>query len=152
MVTAIGHLDNDMLVVDAIREIKSPFDPESAVETICQMLALYEVDKTTGDRYSGQWCVQSFAKRSVKYEHSEQNKSQLYVEMLPRLNANTIRLLDHPRTTNQICLLERRTVRGGRDSIDHPPNTHDDLANAIAGLCSCTRPKYRYDCSLSWVS
>jgi hypothetical protein len=29
--------------------------------------------------------------------------------------------------------LERRTARGGRDSIDHAPGGHDDLANAVAG-------------------
>jgi hypothetical protein len=33
----------------------------------------------------------------------------------------------------QLCSLERRTTRGGRDSIDHPPSGHDDLANAVAG-------------------
>jgi hypothetical protein len=31
----------------------------------------------------------------------------------------------------QLCALERRTARGGRDSIDHPPNGHDDLINGI---------------------
>jgi hypothetical protein len=152
MVCAVGHKDGDVLVLDAVREIRSPFDPESAVEEIAQLLAPYNVSKTTGDRYSGQWCAQSFEKRSIKYEHSEQNKSQLYVELLPRLNAKTIRLLDHPRALNQICMLERRTARGGRDSIDHSPGTHDDLANAIAGLCGLAGARrYRYDTSLSWV-
>jgi hypothetical protein len=148
-----GHLDSaEVLVVDALREIRAPFDPESAVEEIAQLLSLYWVIETKGDRYSGQWCAQSFEKRSIRYEHCEQNKSQLYVELLPRINARTIRLLDHPRANNQICALERRTVRGGRDSIDHPPNAHDDCANAIAGLCGLAgRPRYRYDCSLDWV-
>jgi hypothetical protein len=27
----------------------------------------------------------------------------------------------------------RRTARGGRDSIDHAPGAHDDVANAVAG-------------------
>jgi hypothetical protein len=80
-----------------------------------------------------------------------QARAQLYVELLPRINARTIRLLDHPRANNQICALERRTVRGGRDTIDHAPGAHDDLANAIAGLCACTRSKYRYDCTMNWV-
>ena len=53
MVCAVGHMDGDVLVVDAVREIRSPFDPESAVEEIAQLLALYNVSKTTGDRYSG---------------------------------------------------------------------------------------------------
>jgi len=43
MVCAVGHMDGDVLVVDAVREIRSPFDPESAVEEIVQMLALYNV-------------------------------------------------------------------------------------------------------------
>jgi hypothetical protein len=49
---------------------------------------------------------------------------QRWKPLLPSINARTIRLLDHPRAINQICMLERRTVRGGRDSIDRPPNTH----------------------------
>ena len=153
MVCAVGHTDGDVLLADAIREIKSPFDPESAVDEIAQLLKLFKVNKTTGDRYSAQWCAQSFEKRSIKYEPSEQNKSQLYIEMLPRINAKTIRLLDHPRTINQICLLERRSRSGGRDSIDHPPNSNDDCANAIAGLCGLAGVrKYKYDTSLNWVS
>jgi hypothetical protein len=33
----------------------------------------------------------------------------------------------------QVTSLERRTARGGRDSIDHAPGAHDDIANAVAG-------------------
>jgi hypothetical protein len=34
----------------------------------------------------------------------------------------------------QLCSLERRTARGGKDSIDHPPgNHHDDIINSAAG-------------------
>ena len=29
--------------------------------------------------------------------------------------------------------IERRTAWGGRDSIDHGPGGHDDVANAVAG-------------------
>jgi hypothetical protein len=43
-------------------------------------------------------------------------------------------LLDHPKLVFQLCALERRTARGGKDSIDHVPNAHDDLANAVAGV------------------
>jgi hypothetical protein len=37
-------------------------------------------------------------------------------------------------------------------SIDHAPNGHDDLANAVAGAAAATRSKYRYDSSLDWVA
>jgi len=48
--------------------------------------------------------------------------------------------------------LERRIGRSGKNSIDHAPNGHDDLANAVAGAAAATRSKYRYDTSLDWVS
>ena len=37
------------------------------------------------------------------------------------------------RLLNQIVGLERRTARSGRNSIDHGPGSHDDLANCVAG-------------------
>jgi len=51
----------------------------------------------------------------------------------PKLNA---RLPDNMRLVNQIAWSERRTSRGGKDSIDHLPNGHNDLANAIAGVAT----------------
>lgn len=145
MVCTVGHRNRDTIIVDASREIGAPFDPESAVDELAAFLKSYKVVETQGDRYSGQWCAQAFAKRGIRYKPTELSKSQLYLELLPRLNAKTIRLLDQPRTTNQICQLERRTARGGRDSIDHPPNSHDDLANGIAGLCGVVAKRSTYN-------
>ena len=39
---------------------------------------------------------------------------------------------------------ERRVSRAGKDSIDHAPHGHDDLANAVAGVADATRLQY-YD-------
>jgi hypothetical protein len=52
---------------------------------------------------------------------------------LPELNSRNVALLDSPRLVAQLCGLERRTSRGGRDIIDHAPGSHDDIANAVAG-------------------
>ena len=49
------------------------------------------------------------------------------------INSGRVDLLEHPRLVAQLSRLERRTGRGGRDSIDHAPGDHDDLANAVAG-------------------
>jgi hypothetical protein len=57
----------------------------------------------------------------------------LYKEMLPLLNSGKIELLDNQRLIGQLVGLERRTARGGKDSIDHPPGAHDDIANSVAG-------------------
>jgi hypothetical protein len=61
-------------------------------------------------------------------------RALLYRDALPLLNSGRVELLDVPRLAAQLCSLERRTVRGGKDSIDHPPGAHDDLANAVAGV------------------
>lgn len=58
----------------------------------------------------------------------------MYVDLLPLINSRQIDLLDHTKLVSQLCSLERRTARSGRDSIDHPPQGHDDLINAVAGL------------------
>jgi hypothetical protein len=67
----------------------------------------------------------------------------LYLELLPMLMSGWVRLLDNPRLISQIVNLERKTARGGRDSIDHPPRLHDDVANAASGsLVGCNfKPK-----------
>ena len=49
------------------------------------------------------------------------------------MNSRRVELLDHPKLLAQLGSLERRTARGGRDAIDHPPNAHDDVANVVAG-------------------
>ena len=134
MTTAIGHREGDLIVVDCVREITAPFDPESAADEFVRLFKSYGIRQTNGDRYSAQWCAQAFQKREIEYRPSELPKSGLYLNFLPHLNGKTIRLLDIPRAINQIASLERRTARGGRDSVDHPPQGHDDIANAIAGL------------------
>jgi len=154
MTIAIGHKDGGTVVVDCLREITAPFDPESAVDEFARVLKSYNLTETTGDKYAASWVTTSFQRCGIKYKHSELNRSQLYLEMLPRLNSKTIRLLDHPRGLSQICLLERRAGRGGagRDAVDHPVGTRDDIANAIAGLCGLAGRKYQYDETLNWVS
>jgi hypothetical protein len=69
----------------------------------------------------------------ITYDVSEKNTSAIYLEFLPALNAKRVQLLDLPRLIGQLVGLERKTTRGGRDSIAHAPGSHDDLANAACG-------------------
>jgi hypothetical protein len=56
---------------------------------------------------------------------------------LPLINSQQVELLDNSRMISQLCSLERRVGRGGRDSIDSPPGgSHDDVANCVAGVIS----------------
>jgi hypothetical protein len=134
MTCAVGHLEGTTVVVDALREVPAPFDPVSATQEFVELFKRYNIRRTNGDRYAAQWCAQAFEKAGCEYKHCDLNRSGLYLNLLPHLNSKTIKLLDHPRSINQICSLERSTRRGASDSIDHPRGQHDDVANAIAGL------------------
>jgi hypothetical protein len=113
--------------------VRPPFSPESVVEEFVHVLRSYRIDRVYGDRYAGEWPRERFREHGVIYEPAEKTKSDMYRELLPLLNSRRVELLEHPRLINQLCSLERRTARGGRDSIDHPPGQHDDIANAAAG-------------------
>ena len=136
MTLAIAHRDKEKIIVDVVREIPAPFDPENATAEFAKTLKAYGVFRVTGDRYAGEWPREQFRKRGITYDTSELPKSGLYVDLLPRLNSRTIRLVDNTRMVNQIANLERRTSRGGKDSIDHPPGAHDDCANVVAGVAA----------------
>ena len=131
---AIGHRQESVAVIDAVREVRPPFSPESVVAEFAELLKSYRVSDVTGDRYGGEWPREQFRKCGVQYELSQRPKSDLYRDFLPLINSRQVELLDLPRGIAQLCSLERRTARGGRDSIHHAPGAHDDIANAIAGL------------------
>ena len=132
---AIGHRDGPV-VVDAVRERRPPYSPEAVVAEFADLLRRYSIRTVTGDRYAGEWPREAFRRHGVSYEVSDRPKSDLYRDALPLLNSGQIELLDVPRLAAQLGSLERRTARGGRDSIDHAPGGHDNLANAVLGLAA----------------
>ena len=72
MTLAIAHRDDDgVAVLDCIREVRAPFQPEAVVEDFCTTLAAYGVAKVTGDRYAGEWPREQFRKRNVTYSPSK---------------------------------------------------------------------------------
>ena len=125
--------EDQRVVVDVIREVKPPFSPETVVLDFVQLLKAYHVDVVTADRFAGQWVAERFRVHGIQCTQAAKPKSDLYKDLLPIINSGSVELLSHPKAIAQICGLERRTARGGRDSIDHAPGQHDDLANVIAG-------------------
>ena len=138
---AIGHRDNERLVLDVCRGIRPPFDPSVVVKEFCQLLKSYRCYEVVGDKYAGHWTVEAFSKHGIFYSHSDLTKSEIYLECLPLFSQGVVDLLDAPPLAVELQQLERRTSRSGRDSVDHPPGSgpgpgpgsHDDFANAACG-------------------
>ena len=97
------------------------------------MLKSYRVSKVSGDRYAGEWTREGLRNYDIGYDLAEKPKSDLYRDLLPLINARRVDLLDDRRLQSQLVGLGRRTARSGKDSIDHGPGGHDDIANAVAG-------------------
>jgi hypothetical protein len=140
MTLAVAHVEQrdgaGLVVLDAVRERRPPFSPEAVVAEFAAVLRSYRVTRATGDRYAGEWPREAFQRHGITYEPAAKPKSDLYGAFLPLLTSGRVALLNVPRLHAQLLALERRTSRGGRDSIDHPPGGHDDLSNAVAGACS----------------
>lgn len=130
---AIAHKEGRNAILDATREIKPPFDPETAVDEMVAAIKSYGCKTVYGDRYGGEWVKAAFRKRGIGYISDQvPPKSKLFQDLVPVINSARARLLDSDRLIGQLVSLERRTGRGG-DIIDHPPGGHDDIANAVAG-------------------
>jgi hypothetical protein len=131
--TAIAHTEKNVQVLDCLVEIKAPFNPTTATEQIAATLKSYGVSRTTGDKYAAEWVVDAFRKCGIRYEHSERDRSSIYLDVLPMFTSGRVQLLDNKRLVSQFASLERRTSPIGKDRVDHGPGGHDDLCNAAAG-------------------
>ena len=107
--------------MDAVREIRPPFSPTTVVEEFATLVRSYGIASVTGDRYAGEWPREQFRNHDIAYQVSQKTKSDLFLDLLVLVNSGAAELLDLPRLQSQLQGLERRTARGGRDSIDHGP-------------------------------
>jgi hypothetical protein len=133
---AIGHLSEEGKVIVDLLLDQGPrgsgtFDPNRAVTRFAEAMTLYRCSTVTGDRYAGEWPRQAFQKHGIHYTVSEHNRSQLYANFEPLVNAGSVELLDDPKLLAQFIGL----VRKG-EKIDHSSGEHDDRSNCVAGVVS----------------
>jgi hypothetical protein len=131
---AIGHKAEDTAVIDLVRAWHSPLDPKVVTGEIAEVLKGYGVLNVTGDRFAAEWPVAEFREHGIACEQCEKNKSELYLAFIPVTNSCGVELPDDKRLLNELRRLERKRGRSGKDTVDHPPRLHDDLANSVAGV------------------
>lgn len=138
---AIAHADDERVVLDVIRAWPAPHDPAAVIAEACERLRAYRVREITGDRYSGEFVAEQFRAHGVRYRAAERDRSAIYLDALPLVQAGRVVLLDDPALLRELRGLERRRGTSGRDRIDHRPGAHDDRAVAAAGaLAHARRP------------
>jgi hypothetical protein len=112
-------------------------------------LARYQCFEVFGDAYGREWVTSAFREHGISYvsptrdgSEAKLSKSELFLEMLPTVNSRQCVLLHNDRLERQLCLLERSVMgASGRERVDHPRGSHDDLANTAAGALVMARQR-----------
>jgi Terminase large subunit, ATPase domain len=132
---AIAHRgESGRAIIDCVRAWNAPFNPKVVTGEIAELLKSYGVLVITGDRFAAEWPVAEFGDCGIGYVKCDMSKSELYLAFVPVTNSRGVELPDDKRLLTELRRLERKRGRLGKDSIDHPPRLHDDLANATAGV------------------
>jgi hypothetical protein len=132
---SVGHREGEKIVVDLLKAWDPPFNPQQVTGEAAEILRQYRLDKVTGDRFSGGWIFSEFAKHHIDYQLCEKNRSELYLTLEPFVNTALIELPQDDRLIKELCGLERKRGKAGKDQIDHGRLGSDDRANSVAGLC-----------------
>jgi hypothetical protein len=130
---ALAHRDGERVVLDCMRAWRPPFNPSGVIAEAADLLKRYGLSETSGDRYAPGFVSEGFRAHGIAYRASEKDRSALYLELLPGINARRCVLLDDPELLRELRGLERRRGSSGRDRVDHRPGSHDDRANSAAG-------------------
>jgi hypothetical protein len=149
---AVAHKYGESIIVDAIREMRPPFSPAAVVnDVLVPLCKSYGVHSVTSDNYASGFSQALIHNAGLGFAPAKKHKSELYLELLPLLNSQRISVPRNDRLVNQIAGLERSTQRSGRDFIDHAPNSHDDVANAVAGAADLAYNFSLFDFSYGFV-
>jgi len=139
---AIGHIENNKIVIDRIKESVPTGHHDWIKRTIdefCVILKQYGCYQVHGDEFGGQAYGTMFRERGIIYLPTKKpyrTKSEIYSMFAPLVLTQAVELLDNEVLRNQLQSLERTPSADGRDTITHPRGLHDDVANVVAGVAS----------------
>jgi hypothetical protein len=94
----------------------------------------YGITRLVSDKYAAEWPVARFNEHGIALDQCAMPRSDLYLNFLSLANSGRVEVLDNGRVLSQFAALQRRAGRSGKDSVDHPRDAHDDLANSVAGV------------------
>jgi hypothetical protein len=142
---AIGHKrrdpDQDMLEIDALWEARPPFSAIDVVKGFADALKTWRLASVMGDDFGGGSFASMFAKQGIAYQSSPLTASELYLHTLPSWTSSMVSMVDCQRAVDQICGLRRKVASGGKESVVHLGNQHDDFANVVAGVLYRLTPR-----------
>ncbi len=129
---AVAFVDGTTVRVAACRRWPAPHDPAHVAQEVAAFLSAYGLATAAADQYGAELARTIYADAGVALATADHTRSEAYLHLLPLATTGRLELPDDPTLRGELLSLERRVGRTGRDSVDHPPGAHDDLANAVA--------------------
>jgi hypothetical protein len=149
---AIAHKEKSgHVILDRLEERRPPLAPADVSREYSEIMKRYGCYSCQGDKYAGEWCSRAFKEAGITYESCKLNKSEIFLEFEPLLAQGQVELLDAKKLFSELRGLERRTRSGGKDSVDHGPGCHDDVANAAAGACVLAAQNWGEEWKIIWI-
>lgn len=95
---AIGHREDDRIVIDVIRGRSPPFDPATVAAEYAALAttAGYRCSEVIGDNFAGEWVAAAFRDPGTGYRRAEHPKSVLYLEGLPAFTRGLVSMPGSP--------------------------------------------------------
>ena len=141
---SIGHKDaNGRVVIDVVRAWPAPHNPAGVIAEVADLFKAYGCYTIWADSYTGDFPREQFRLHGVTCKPCPWDRSELYLQLLPLVNAKQVQLLDVPELLRELRGLERRRGPSGRDRCDHRPGAHDDRAVAVAVVAATLAHKRR---------
>ena len=142
-VLAIGHRGDDgRAIVDLVEKQTGDapgYNPLAAVAKFVGIVRNYGIKRVILDGYAGSTFRHAFEQPGgLIGEVRGEGKTVFYEDFEVALNSGVAELLDDAKMQEQFLTL---VVRG--EKVDHLPDDHDDLANAVAGLVWLIRRETR---------
>jgi hypothetical protein len=128
----VGHLDGGKFVCDVIRGSRA-HDLNATAAEFAKLARDYGCRQIWGDNYGKGWVSGAFLAAGMEYMRCPRVRSDLYLDGLPMFLRGQVSIPDHPQLVRELRLLERRSARSGKDTVDHGVGGHDDHANSLFG-------------------
>ncbi len=103
-----------------------------------ELLREYGLSTITGDNYAAEWVETAFRTLASGMCAPTSRRARCISKRRRLFARGGISLPNHAVLLRELRLLERRTHRSGRDTVDHGAHGHDDYANAVLGCAALT--------------
>ena len=129
----IGHFAAERFVADVIRGRRGPHDPAAVAAEYAALAKQYRCRAIAGDAYAKEWVAGAYRAAGLEYRQSQLVRSDLYLEGQVLFTRGLVSIPPDATLLRELRLLERRTARSGKDSVNHGVGGFDDHSNALFG-------------------